>query len=124
MTVPAGFTSPVTDQTSPGAISFYGPFALSPGFLARCGSKLRKQVGTGNTVAANAHAVIWEPEYTCTRVGCRPPSTLNGLFVPTLRRFRLTVPATASLVAMSANHIYAATNGVSGSLYVAPAPNR
>jgi hypothetical protein len=108
---------------SPGTFSSYGPFAVGPGFLARCGSRLHKPIAAAGTLAANARAVIWETGTTCGKASCYS-QPLDGLLLPTLRQFRLTLPATASLVAMSAKHIYVATPGMHGTLYAAPAPSR
>jgi hypothetical protein len=84
---------------------------------------LRRAVGRGLSIAANAHAVVWMTGYRAqsTRRILRP-LPLSGLFLPSLRQFKLIMPSAASLVALSAKHIYVATPGPHGRVYEAPAP--
>jgi hypothetical protein len=109
------------------SVAFYGRFAVVRGphgtYLERCGSRLRRSVGRGLAIAANAHTVVWMTGYTPQSSGQTPmPLPLRGLFLPTLRRFMLIMPPRASLLALSARHIYAVTPGPRSRLYEAPAP--
>ena len=120
--VPRGFTDP-NSGTMPGTIEFYGQFAVaqqwSAGnlnlytYLERCASRLRKSIDpNGWPIAANTRAVIWMTGYS--------HPAFDGLFLPTLRRFRLTRPPSASLAGLSAKHLYAVTPD--GRLYATAAP--
>jgi len=134
--VPDGFTDPTTNQTLPGTISFYGRFVVaqqwSPGnlnihtYLARCGSGLHKLIDPNDwPLAGNAHAIIWTLGFANPTPGRSPQALpVQGLFLPTLRRFTITTPSAASVVALSAKHIYAATPGPHGGVYEAQAPSR
>ncbi len=76
-----------------GSLTPYGQFALvvGPGtsvFLERCGTRLRRQLATGNiavsyALATNAGAIVW------------PTATgrLSGLFLPSLQTFTIQLPS-------------------------------
>lgn len=124
--LPAGFTDPTTSQTLPGTLVFYGQFAIaqqwSAGnlnlytYLERCGSRLRRRIDpNGWPFTANTHLVVW-----MTAGPAGPHRPLDGLFLPTLRRVRVTLPSIPSRVALSAKHIYVITS--TGRLYQATAP--
>jgi len=124
--VPAGFTDTSTYQTLPGTIVLYGRFAVaqqwSSGnlnlytYLERCGSRLRRQIDpNGWPFSASTHLVVW-----MTAGPAGPHRALDGLFLPTLRRVRITLPSIPWRVVLSAKHIYVITS--TGRLYQATAP--
>jgi hypothetical protein len=117
----------------PEYLSFYGSFAIasSPArgevVLERCGSKLKLAIGSYNELlpeapgdarlGASSHAIVWAPE---------PNSrTLDGLFLPSLRRFVIaTSPSTSPRgVVLSSGELYV-VDGSSGTVFATPAPTQ
>jgi hypothetical protein len=93
-----------------GSLRFYGSFAVAFGtdefgnpsvYLERCGSRLHLPIESGlcyllTCVApvANSHAVIWQsPGTPRTLIGQSAETQLNGYFLPSMRRFVITLPA-------------------------------
>jgi hypothetical protein len=83
-------------------------------YLERCGSRLHKLFNYGG-VTGNARVLVW-PNYK---------TGLNGVFLPSLRRFTIPspLPPTASFL-LSSRTIYAtdAQTNDFGLLWTAPAP--
>jgi hypothetical protein len=80
-------------QWALGGLAFYGRFALASGarpnftnyqYVERCGSRLRVNFSTNGRVAASARAVVWQPG----------PTSLHGVFLPSLRAFTIPLPST------------------------------
>jgi hypothetical protein len=91
------FAANFANPSSWGSVTFDGRFAIVSGpggvFLERCGSKLRELLThtTGFTECSqagcpppwNSHLIIWESA----------PGHLSGIFLPSLERFTIHVPA-------------------------------
>ena len=81
-----------------GSLTPDGQFALVTGsdnsvFLERCGTRMRRRLANGNTVASyalasNTGAVVWQAV----------TSRLNGLFLPSLQTFTIPLPSAIGLV--------------------------
>jgi hypothetical protein len=122
----------------PGALAFYGKFAISSsgmtgahGFLERCGSRLHRQIGLPNLVgaafAASSHFVVWQSGQ----------HQLGGLFLPSLRRFVIPLPAGINTqssngigfpgtIAASSRHLYLLNSSDTSSIrsyWIAPLPS-
>jgi hypothetical protein len=93
-----------------GSLTPDGQFALAIGtdnsvFLERCGTRMRRLLANGNTVASyalasNSSAIVWQAV----------TSQLNGLFLPSLQTFTIPLP--------SANGLVGSLGLTSGALYV------
>jgi hypothetical protein len=123
LTVPAGLPPIPGAAPEIGAVSFYGSFAIASSgselVLERCGSKLKLAVGNGNeqSLGASSHAIVWA-------VGSNRRK-LDGLFLPSLRRFVITTSPTTSphQVALSSGELYV-VDGNSGMVFATPAPTQ
>jgi hypothetical protein len=81
-----------------GSLTPDGQFALAIGtdnsvFLERCGTRMRRLLANGNTVASyalasNSSAIVWQAA----------TSQLNGLFLPSLQTFTIPLPSAIGLV--------------------------
>jgi hypothetical protein len=81
-----------------GSLTLDGQFALVTGpgnsvFLERCGTRMRRLLANGTTVASyalasNAGAIVWQAV----------TSRLNGLFLPSLQTFTIPLPSAIGLV--------------------------
>ncbi len=93
----------------PGTLTFHGSFAIASGFdpeghpyatLERCRSRLHIPLPVAPTLpVASSHAVIWQTA----------DNELAGLYLPSLRRFTLRLPASSSptrAVALSQRTLY------------------
>jgi hypothetical protein len=120
LTVPRGVAQPF-GRPPPGALAFYGSFAVAGNVLERCGSRLKLSIGKHNYpgIRANARAVVW----------AQSPNShgLSGLFLPSLRRFVIAgTPSTSPYdygFAISSSRLYvigASVPGESGPVYAAP----
>jgi hypothetical protein len=79
-------------------VTLDGQFALVTGpdnsaFLERCGTRVRRRLTNGGTVASyglasNTGAIVWQAV----------TSRLNGLFLPSLQTFTIPLPSTIGLV--------------------------
>jgi hypothetical protein len=122
LTVPPGPPN-LAGPPGPGALSFYGSFALAGDVLERCGSRLKLAVGNPNYpgVQANSRAVVWAEGPKSRR--------LSGLFLPSLRRFVIATPSTPGTYgfALSSGELYvigASAVGESGQVFAARAPTQ
>jgi hypothetical protein len=103
-----------------------GSFAVGTGakqvVVERCGTKLRRVIvpdePDGQGVAENAHAILWQSSSE------NGHSSITGLFLPSLRTFRLTYPpATGDLeFAMSLRNLYVAD--LDGEVWSTSAPRQ
>jgi hypothetical protein len=104
LTVPTGPTDPYTDRTAPGVLEFAGPFAVASAWsghvnqqpdyvLERCGTRLHQLLATASGAyfppGVTSRAVVWPG--SGTTVG-----TIQGLLLPSRRRFALAAPRAAS----------------------------
>jgi hypothetical protein len=121
LTVPRGIP-PIQGRPAPGALSFYGPFAIAsvrPGYggvLERCGSRLKLPVGSRDLpLAASSHAIVWAKSSS---------RRLQGLFLPSLRRFVIATPATGTQsVVLSSGELYVFDDD-SGRVFATRAPTQ
>ncbi|HWK16627.1 MAG TPA: hypothetical protein VNR66_04170 [Solirubrobacteraceae bacterium] len=93
----------------PGTIRFYGSSVMANGrfrdgttglFLERCGSRLHRYIDTDiyttPDVAVNVHMVIWQ----------RRHDQLAGLWLPSLRRLVIPLPAAVQATPFGAGNLY------------------
>jgi hypothetical protein len=127
--------SPLHVPSGPGAMTFYGKFAIvdSVGtdggiryYLERCGTRLHERLDGSNlgtpeaTLAANSRAVVWQQPF-------RPK--LHGVLLPSLQRFMVPLPDTIDLgatgvqssIALSSTRLYVLDG--EGQLWSTPAPH-
>jgi hypothetical protein len=125
LTVPRGEPPILGGRPEPGALSFYGSFAIVGDVLERCGSRLKLAIGNRNYpgVWANSRAVVWTQGPNSRR--------LDGLFLPSLRRFVIaTTPSTSPYdygFALSSRELYViggSVLGESGPVFATPAPTQ
>jgi hypothetical protein len=112
-----------------GSLTSYGQFALaigtdSPGnnaaFLERCGTQMRRLLVSSGTfgdplLASNSSAIVWQSA----------PSRLNGLFLPSLQTFTISVPAavvTVEALGLTSGALYV-RDLESGTLWRAASPS-
>jgi hypothetical protein len=116
---------PLTAPPPGVALSFYGSFAIVGDVLERCGSRLKLAVGNRNYpgVSANSRAVVWSQGPNSRR--------LDGLFLPSLRRFVIATTPSASPYdygfALSSGELYVIGGsqlGASGPVFATPAPTQ
>jgi hypothetical protein len=126
--------SPLHVPSGPGAMTFYGNFAIveSVGtdggiryYLERCGTRLHERLDGSNlgtpeaTLAANSRAIVWQEPFL---------PELRGVLLPSLRRFAVPLPDTIDLgatgvqssIALSSTRLYVLDG--EGQLWSAPAP--
>jgi hypothetical protein len=126
--------SPLRVPSGPGAMTFYGKFAIveSVGtdggiryYLERCGTRLHQRLDGSNlgtpeaALAANSRAIVWQQPFL---------PELHGVLLPSLRRFMVPLPDTIDLgatgvqssIALSSTRLYALDG--EGQLWSAPAP--
>jgi hypothetical protein len=116
-----------------GALTFEGSFALAgplsgdgatATYLERCGSPLHELISRTGPVAANARVVVWAPTEDPQPLGS---AHLDGLHLPSLRRFVIPLPAAIAsegvgAVELSSDHLYVVAGGESP-VYRAPSPS-
>ena len=104
------------------SLVFDGRFAIATGasgiFLERCGRRLHLRISpygnpfVGDVVGANAHTVVWQ---SWGRL-------LTGVFLPTLRRFVIRLPANSSYnIELGPRTLYLLDSN--GQVWTAPAPS-
>jgi hypothetical protein len=101
----------------PGSLSMYGSFAIvSSDVLERCGSRLKRVVGNQEPLGASSRAIVW--------VAGSDSRRLDGLFLPSLRRFVIaTGPSiTPYAVVLSSGELYVIDE--SGRVFATPAPTQ
>jgi hypothetical protein len=118
------FTNP---PSSWGSVTFEGRFAIAAGasgaFLEKCGSRLHERLTTSTSPGSNAHAIVWESA----------PARLRGVFLPSLRRFTIKLPARVDPLAAHVRGLFDDTFGLvltprtlyletAGGLWASPAP--
>jgi hypothetical protein len=122
LTVPPGVPPIPGVAPGPGSLSFYGSFAITSSgtgdVLERCGSRLKLAVGNGNeqTLGASSRAIVWAAGSNSRR--------LDGLFLPSLRRFVIATSPTTSPweVVLSSGKLYVIDQ--SGRVFATPAPTQ
>jgi hypothetical protein len=104
------------------SLVFDGRFAIATGasgiFLERCGKRLHLRISpygnpfVGDVVGANSRAVVWQS----------PERQLTGVFLPTLRRFVIRLPANSDYnIELGARTLYLLDSN--GQVWTAPAPS-